>query len=294
MTGLPPPLQEQLEQLLDEEEYGDAAVLLEEHLASGGERTPAVLVALADCGYRHALEVMVDQIIPACQRALSLLDEALASPKPPAGSRNLRAEISRVLAYHLREEASTQAEIHQAEKAGKLTAEQLSHKAYRLWEAGECARAAELFLQAADQEQPASAITERARAGFCLAEAGQWDRARPLLHETAEFDWRTGGNWNDRYDSEKAYTWLLLEAAARRDKAGFRELWERAVRRGKALELEFPTIRPGQERLLRACVDLALREECAHLIAAVNRSYKRVPAELKGLLEAARQCAASP
>jgi tetratricopeptide (TPR) repeat protein len=292
MTGLPPPLQEQLEQLLEEEQYGDAAVLLEEHLAQGGERTPAVLVTLADCVYRDALEVMVDQIIPACQRALTLLDEVQASPRPPAGFRNLRGEISRVLTFHLREEAATQAEIHQAQKAGTLTAEQLSHKAYRLWDAGESLQAAELFLQAADKQQPDAAITERARAGFCLAEAGQWDRARPLLQETAEFDWRAAGLWNDRYDSEKAYAWLLLDAAARQDRAGFRDLWERAVRRGDALELEFPSIRPHQERLLRASVDLALPEACAHLIAAVNQSYKRIPTELKGLLDAARQCAA--
>jgi tetratricopeptide (TPR) repeat protein len=291
MTGLPPPLQEQLEQFLDEEEYGDAAVLLEEHLASGGERTPALLVTLADCVYREALEVMVDQIIPACQRALSLLDEALASPKHPPGLKPMRAEIQRVLAFHLREEASTQDEIHQAEKAGTLTAEQLAHKAYRLWEAGECLQAAELFLQAAAKEQPDEAITERARAGFCLAEAGQWERARPLLQETAEFDWQAAGDWNDRGDSETAYAWLLLDAAAREDRAGFRELWGRAVRRGEALDFQFPSIRPLQERLLRACVDLTLRDECAQLIAAVNRSYKRVPAKLKELLEAAHRCA---
>ena len=170
------------------------------------------------------------------------------------------------------------------------------------WQAGAFVEAAELFLQAADLEhkaalerhpsaKPDSSICARARAGFCFAEARRWDRARPLLWEAIRFDWLGGRLWNDRGAVQKSYFWLLKELSDRKDGVTFRALFHEAVQRVADLDQKFPSIRPNQELLLQACIELKLPEGYRYLADLIESERNRLSASLKKLLDSARCCA---
>lgn len=166
----------------------------------------------------------------------------------------------------------------------KSQLEALEDRAYASWELGEVEQAAELFFEAARLETqlaatrgPAAArdktILFRARAAFCLWEAGAFEEARPILHEVARFDWKQGGLWADRHDSEKAYARLILEAAAQGDEAQFSALWAAATARAQQLDRVFPSIVPDQKKLLAAALALKRKDVCRHIVAALDPKW---------------------
>lgn len=83
----------------------DSAIrAIQDHLYDGGERDPALLVALARLIYEDAATVMVSRIRDASERSLALVDEAIAGAGDPDGSlgdmrvalvRSLEAERAR-------------------------------------------------------------------------------------------------------------------------------------------------------------------------------------------------------
>jgi tetratricopeptide (TPR) repeat protein len=159
--------------------------------------------------------------------------------------------------------------------------EQLETEAYASWELGDLQQAADLFLAAEQVERDEASkrnayaaadrsFLYRARAAFCLWDDGQYERARPLLLEVANFDWKAGRLWGDRYDYEKAFSRLLVEAASVGDRTSFTELWVAAVARGDALALPFPRILTEQRKLLQAALTLADRNVCRHILKNLN------------------------
>lgn len=157
----------------------------------------------------------------------------------------------------------------------------LEDRAYACWELGEFLEAAELFFAAGRLESElASArgpfakadqsILQRARGAYCLWDAGEFERARPILCEVTLFDWQKGRLWADRHDSEKAYSRLILEAAASGNEDLFSELWVAASARGRELAYPFPTIVPEQKKLLAAALALGRKDVCRDILANLN------------------------
>lgn len=113
-------------------------------------------------------------------------------------------------------------------------------------------------------------ILSRGRAAFCLWEAGEFEQARPILHEVTQFDWKRGGLWADRHDSEKAYARLILEPAALDDEAQFRTLWAAATARAQQLDRVFPSIVADQKTLLAAGLALKRKDVCRQIFATLD------------------------
>jgi hypothetical protein len=158
---------------------------------------------------------------------------------------------------------------------------QLEDDAYASWEAGEYLHAAELFFAADRLEREAAStrsrfavadrsVLYRARAAYCLWDAGEFERARPVLWEVSLFDWKAGGLWADRHDSEKAYSRLVLEAAVKEDRKRFEELWAAATARGSELAWPFPSIVPEQKKLLAAAMALGKKDACRQVLDRIN------------------------
>ena len=157
----------------------------------------------------------------------------------------------------------------------------LENRAYACWELGEFLEAADLFFQAGCLEselasargsfaKPDQSILQKARGAYCLWDAGEFERARPILREVTLFDWQKGRLWADRHDSEKAYSRLILEAAASGNEDQFAELWTAASARGQELAYPFPTIVPEQKKLLAAALALKRKDVCLEILANLN------------------------
>lgn len=159
--------------------------------------------------------------------------------------------------------------------------EALVAEAHACWEIGDLIQAASLFLAADALERewavarnsfalPDRGILFRGRAAFCFWDAGEFEKARPLLHEVIGFDWKGARMWADRRDTEKAYARLVLEAAAKDEPYRFEELWAAATSRGKDLESPFPSIIPEQKKLLAAALTLKNKSICQQILGLLN------------------------
>jgi hypothetical protein len=157
----------------------------------------------------------------------------------------------------------------------------LENRAYASWELGELLEAAELFFAAERLESELAStrgpfakanrsILHKARGAYCLWDAGEFERARPILYEVALFDWKQGRLWGDRHDAEKAYSRLVLEAAASGNEDSFSALWVAASARGRELDYPFPTIVPVQKKLLAAALALKRKDVCRDILANLN------------------------
>src|SRR5258706_15987467 len=96
--------------------------------------------------------------------------------------------------------------------------------AYAAWELKEFDEAAALFLAAAQLEAeeartrgpcaaPDRSLLYAARSAFCLWEGGRNEEARPTLEKIARLDFKALRLWGDRYDADRAFTYLLLDLA---------------------------------------------------------------------------------
>ncbi len=78
--GLPGNLDAELARALEQEDYGTALALLRDALPE--YPSPRLRVLLAFVRFQDALEVMVTELMPACQEALALLEQATEAGLP--------------------------------------------------------------------------------------------------------------------------------------------------------------------------------------------------------------------
>lgn len=267
------------------DDYAGIVRCLKEHRESCSEVGAAALLVEAYATYRDAMEVMVDQVVPACQAALELLAKARAAGADDREATQLGQEIERTLLKAVQQVQEEESQLQEATAAADP--DLLSRMAHRRWDRVRSKEAAELFLQAADAERAAASRRGRGRAdhsfnylvraGLCFHEAGLTDRAQPLLEAALVFDWKSAGLWADRHMTEWAFAALLESHARQPDAEGFRRLWSQAVQRGEELEQPFPSIRPKQERLLELSMQLGDKECCRHVLARIQSREERIP-----------------
>lgn len=184
----------------------------------------------------------------------------------------------------------------------KLSLDGLQEEAYACWELGDFVQAADLFFAAEAVEREAASkrnhfaaadrsILYRARAAYCLWDAGEFDRARPILNEVIAFDWKSGRLWADRHDTEKAYSRLIVEAAVTQDLNRVEALWGQAVARCSSLTWDFPKIVTEQKELLAAAIAMRHKTICRHIFQRLDASLLNKHHDLQLLrMQAERIC----
>jgi hypothetical protein len=180
--------------------------------------------------------------------------------------------------------------------ASPLTAYNIASRAHHRWNLEQHADAAILFCVACERaaEEVAgdrSPLDQspnyfvRAAINFNLA--GSRAIAEPMLHEATRIDWSALGLPNDSHMTEWAFTHLLLN---RRDgpREPFVELFDRATARCAELGRTFPSIRPQQETLLVAALDLG-EERIARTLIEIISARRPISREARALLRRASE-----
>jgi tetratricopeptide (TPR) repeat protein len=299
--GLPGELDDTLAEYLEAEDYGSAVTLLRDHVP-GRASDPRLLLILAHCRFQDALEVMQDELLSASQEALKLIDTALEGGIPLTQVAPFREEVERVLAEQTTLELKVLAAIPEDGDYRKLKPATLMDAAYLLWDR-EPAKAARLFEAAAEKIRELKGgapgtvgpwFNEQLRAALCFFEAGEVERARPVLEAALDFDWKAAGIWQDRRMTETAFARVLELKAREHDLAGFAELWKRAKARSEALGFTFPSTHKDQERLLDICLQLGAGEHARELAAHIEGAREQVGRILRDKLRRARTLVPGP
>jgi tetratricopeptide (TPR) repeat protein len=173
-------------------------------------------------------------------------------------------------------------------------ADQIADEAYRAWELNELSTAAELFLNAAAVEReeamrrtkwsaPDSSVLHRLRAGFCLFEAGEHDRALDLLKEGINFDWKAARLWGDRRDAEKCHVCHILHYASLGDSPRYSHHVKLATADGERLDVPFPWSLPVKRQAITAAMVMEDSENLRKWVASVDPHSRTKQPEL-GLL----------
>ena len=284
--GLPGSFDADLAQALEQEDYGTALALLRDALPESPE--PRLLVLLAFVRFQDAMEVMVSELVPACQEALALLERAVESGLSWDAVAPLREEVERVLSEETVLEL--QAEGMTPERAQEAPLEQVLEAASRL-RAAHPARAAELFLVASRKDTPERAPSHRTDAGIALHEAQRPVEARPLLEAALSVDWATSELWRDSVHVDWAATLLLEQAHAAGDTAAFEALWARALALGRQFQRPFPANWLNQERLLTLLLERRDGARAAHVATRIEASRAYLPRKLAAQVLQARTLA---
>jgi hypothetical protein len=284
--GLPGELDAELARALEQQRYGTALALLRDALPDNPP--PRLLVLLAFVRYQDALEVMVSEVMPAAQEALTLLERATEAGLPLAAVAPLREEVERTLAEETAHELA--AERLTPARASEAPLEEVLEAASRL-RTSQPARAAALFLVAADRDAPARAPLHRADAGIALAEAGRGDEARPLLEAALSADWRSPELWPDRLHVDWAAALLLERAHRAQDSAAFEALWTQAQALGRQYQRPFPFSWPTQERMLALLLERQDGTRAAQVALRLESSREYLPRALAARVAEARTLA---
>ncbi|WP_224247005.1 hypothetical protein [Hyalangium gracile] len=284
--GLPGNLDAELARALEQEDYGTALALLRDALPP--ESSPRLLVLLAFARFQDAREVMVTELMPACQEALALLHRAAEAGLPMDAIAPLREEVERVLAEETVRELN--AERMTPERAEAVPLEELLEAASRL-RATHPERAAELFLLAARRDDPERAPIHRADAGIALHQAGRTAEARPLLEAALAQDWRKPALWQDSLHVDWAGTLLLEQAHAARDAKAFDTVWAQALAQGRQLHRPFPANWLNQERLLTLLMARGDGPRAVHVATRIEASRHYLPRALAAQVAEARTLA---
>jgi hypothetical protein len=284
--GLPGELDAELARALEQQHYATALALLRDALPDNPP--PRLLVLLAFVRYQDALEVMVSELMPAAQEALALLERATEAGLPLESVAPLREEVEQTLAEETAHELA--AERLTPERAAQAPLEEVLEAASRL-RASQPARAAQLFLAAAERDEPARAPLHRSEAGLCLAQADLFEEARPLLEATLAADWRSPDLWRDRLQVDWAATLLLEHAHRTQDTAAFEALWAQAQALGRQYQRPFPFSWPTQERLLSLLLERQDGPRAAQVALRLESSREYLPRALAARVAEARTLA---
>jgi tetratricopeptide (TPR) repeat protein len=289
LSQLPVRVRDEAARYATARDYGSLVTLLDDYLASGPPPDPAVLLCVALARTWWATEVMVDRLAPSAELALVHVAAARqagasdrdADPVERFVRTMLDGERERLRADELAEEA--------AATGAELSVDQLLDRAHRAWQSGRPDEAADLFQDAARQRRSEGArgeFNDEIRAALCLAQAGRFEEARPVLEEALVYDWAAAGIWNDRHMSEHAAAALLREAA-RSGAEEFGRVWDRAMACAERLGDPFPSIYRIQEDLLELTIRLELPEHCRHVLAQIRARSAHIDAATRAKVEAA-------
>lgn len=245
---LPGGRDQRLVKYLEDDDWASAITLLRDVV------TPRTtewkwLVLLAYVRFRDAADVMQDELVDAAREALQLLDRAMDHGAPHEQISPFKEAVERALDELSRSEEQLLAKLGPQDDPQALTNDELENVCFLL-ERSNPARAAKLFGELAKRGGP-TAVAAEARAALAAAR-GDFERAKPALEAVLKKDWARGPLRNERLALEAVETTLLEHASGEE----FKRLWALAEERGTALQFQFPSAWPHQERLFNRCVVL--------------------------------------
>jgi tetratricopeptide (TPR) repeat protein len=302
LNRLPPQVRDEAARHVTVGDYGSLVGLLDEHLAGGQQPDPAALLCVALARIRWATEVMVDELVPSAELALV---HVAAARRAGAPARDADA-AERFIRTMLDGERQRQAE--ETDRVFKIL-----DRAHAAWKAQRFVDAVALFRDASRQrraEGRPGEFNDEIRAALCLAQAGRFEEARPVLEQALVFDWAAAGIWNDRHMTEHAAMTMLRHAAAAGDGDGaterhgaaatagdgaaatagtseFARVWDRAQACAERLAISFPSIHPFQEELLDLTVRLRLPAHCRQVVDRIRARDSRLDAAALAKVQAA-------
>jgi tetratricopeptide (TPR) repeat protein len=280
---LPEPVRVEAARHFADDDLGSLVSLIDDHLAGAGAADPAALLTAAWARTRLATEVMFDSVVDDAEKAL----REVAAARAAGAVDHEAATVERYVRTALTRERNRRNEADEAEETAETaeTAEQLQERAHRERDAGRPEEAAALFQRAA-RLRPDGAFNNQIRAGLCLAEAGRFDEAEPVLELALVYDWAGAGIWNDRHMSEHAAR-ALLRHAARSGAGEFDRMWRHVVECCQRLSWPFPSIHPVQDEMLGLTIQLGLREHCRHVLATIRARRGRIDDRTRARIAAA-------
>jgi hypothetical protein len=268
-------------------DHGSLVSLLDDHLAGGPPPDPAVLLCLALARTRFAAEVMVDRLVPDAERSLVHVAAARRAGASAVDADPVERFVRAMLDGGRDQRRAAGLEQDTSDGGAGQTVDQLVDRAHQAWDTGRLEEAAGLF-QAAARQRPAEGrsgeFNDEIRAALCLAQAGRYEAARPVLEEALGYDWAGAGIWNDRHMSEHAAMAMLRRAAlAGADEFG--RVWDRAQACAARLGSPFPSIHPFQEELLDLTMRLGLPGHCRHVLDQVRIRTSRLDAATRAKVQ---------
>jgi hypothetical protein len=262
-------------------DHGSLVSLLDDYLAGGHRPYPAVLLCVALARTWWATEVMVDRMIPFAELALVHVAAARQAGASPRDADPVERFVRAML----------DGERKRRQQLDETVAEQLTTRAHDEWDAGRPGEAAKLFQEAARQGGH-GAFNHDIRAALCLAEAGRFEEARPVLEQSLVYDWAAAGIWNDRHMTERAAMELLRHAAG----VGideFDRVWDRTIASAERRAQPFPSNYRIQDELLDLTMRLGLPAHTRQVLDRVRARTSRLDAATRAKVQAAEAYLAS-
>jgi hypothetical protein len=294
VADLPDTLEPVMNAALKSDYYGEAIEALEETIRASDDYPPATLVALAFCIYEHALTVMIDEVAPYSQQALDLLMEANERGVKAKDIASMRRRIQKTLQQEQQRQQAIDALLNRP--IDELQIDQVIELAQSLGAKGgakNIAAAGNLWQVAVEKlkqtdtslEAQQRAFSYMMTAAFKFADAGQFDKALPVLQPV--MDQGIANPWHTYTMVEHAYYRFLDYAIVQEDRDRFRALWGRAAQHLPGS----PLVRPKQDAYLKVCVRWNLPDECARILAIIERQErpaKTISPEIKQVIIQAR------
>ena len=180
----------------------------------------------------------------------------------------------------------------------------IADEAYRSWELQEFATAAELFLKASVEEReaarsrskwaaPDSSLLYRLRAGLCLFEGREIERAFEILREGIDFDWKAARLWGDRRDAEKCHICYIVHHATSCDKSRYSLHVDLAIKDGERLSMPFPWSVPVKKKAITSALAMDDIDNLSRWVAEIDMKARRGDPELQLLCSLAEKAVAS-
>jgi len=263
--GLPDALDSRLYAYLQDDDWASASTLLRDAVAPKNVNWKW-LVLLAYVRFRDASEVLVDELTPAAREALGLLDRAMEQGAQLGEIAPLQDAVEAALDQLTREEEALSGQWERAPET--LTADELERLAF-IYRRDAPAKAASVF-DALYAKRPSPGV--KALSVLSLgANAGELEA---LLSE----------NWEkpERLVLEEVETALLEKVSG----AEFEIHWRWATEKGKALDFEFPTAWPNQERVFLRLWSLGEHRRAQVLGDRMKEERLELPAMLREKLDA--------
>ena len=265
--------------------YEEAIDALTDHLADGGARSSAVLLALAFALVEDARTCMVDDIEENAVKALALADEAVTAGAPAKPLSSWLARVRRLRDDARREREATAALTEQPIEGLSLPEMKKLARALPNDNGPGTDKSLVLYALIEAREQEAKARGEkgnpswyRACRASTLAAAGRYDEARPIIDEILA---GKPGTFDEHWASS-AHQWLLDEAMGRGDAALFVERWRVAMEMSR----EIPLALARQEEYLVFALERRLPEPAAHFAGQIRgRKRSEISQAARALLE---------
>lgn len=280
--GLPASIEAKLTSFIEDDDPEAVSLLLTDEAFAPG-RDPRLLAMLAHAKLELArTRVGLEQAVPLLAEAKTHLDSAREQGVDPRAVDALEDDVTKALDQASRRELAV---LHAAHAPDRASDEDLEDAAWVL-EKSEPARAADLFDRLADR-QGAAGFDSRVRAALARFKGGDEQRARPILEEALDYDWKNAEAWAGRLITESAFTTLLADAANARDLERFQALWSQALERMNALGVRFPAVWANQKQLLDLCLLIEDGDRANYVGRRIREAWPWVPRALQARLMAA-------